>query len=77
VIKSRRIMWVGYVARMGEGRGLYRLLVGRPESKRPLERLRYIWEVSIKMDFREKEIGGANWIQLTQDEVHWWAFGTR
>jgi hypothetical protein len=49
---------------MGEGRGVYRVLVGRPESKRPLERPRRRWEDNIKMDFREKVIDGANWIQV-------------
>jgi hypothetical protein len=74
VIKSRRMMWAGYVARMGEGRGVYRVLVGRPEGKRPLGRRRRRWEDNIKMDLREKEIDGANWIQLAQDRVRWRAF---
>jgi hypothetical protein len=53
----------------GERRGVYRLLIGRPEGKRPLGRPRRRWEDNIKMDLREIEIGGANWIQLAQDRV--------
>jgi hypothetical protein len=74
VIKSRRMRWAGHVARMGEGRGAYRVLVGRPEGKRPLGRPRRRWEDSIKMDLGEIEIDGANWIQLAQDRVQWRAF---
>jgi hypothetical protein len=50
VIKSRRMRWAGHVARMGEGRGVYRVLVGMPEGKRPLGRPRRRWENNIKMD---------------------------
>jgi hypothetical protein len=71
VIKSRRIRWVGLVARMGEGRCVFRALVGRPEGKRPLGRSRRRWEYNIKMDLREIGIDGANWILLTQDRVQW------
>jgi hypothetical protein len=74
VIKSRRMRWAGHVARMGEGRGIYRVLVGRPEGKRPLGRPRRRWEDNIKMDLREIGIYGANWIQLAQDRVQWRAF---
>jgi hypothetical protein len=56
VIKSRR---AGYVAHMGEGRGVYMLLVGRPEGKRPLGRPRHRWEVNFKMDLREMRIHGV------------------
>jgi hypothetical protein len=69
VIKSRRMRWVGHVARMGEGRGVYRVLVGRPEGKRPLGRPRRRWEDNIKKDLREIGIDGANWIQLAPDRV--------
>jgi hypothetical protein len=58
---------------MGEGRGVYRVLVGRPEGKRPLRRPRCRWEDNIKMDLREVGINGANWIHLAQDRVQWWA----
>jgi hypothetical protein len=74
VIKSRRLRWAGHVARMGEVRGVYWVLVGRPEGKRPLGRPRRRWEDNIKMDFRKIWIDGANWIQLAQDRVQWWAF---
>jgi hypothetical protein len=74
VIKSRRTRWAGHVARMGEGRGVYRVLVGRPEGKRPLGRLRRRWEDNIKMDLRDIRIDGANWIRLAQDRVQWRAF---
>jgi hypothetical protein len=64
VIKSRRMRWAGHVARMGEGRGVYRILVGRPEGKRLLGRPRRRWEDNIKLDLRETGIDVANWIQL-------------
>jgi hypothetical protein len=69
VIKSRSMRWAGHVARMSERRGVYRVLVGRPEGKRPLGRPRRRWEDDIKMDLREIGIDGANWIRLAQDRV--------
>jgi hypothetical protein len=74
VIKSRRMRWAGHVARMGEGRGVYRVLVGRPEGERSLGRPRHRWDDNIKMDLREIGIDGANWIQVAQDRVQWRAF---
>jgi hypothetical protein len=74
VIKSRKMRWAGHMARMGEGSGVYRVLVGRPEDKRPLGRLRHRWEDNIKTDLREVGMDGANWIQLAQDRVQWRAF---
>jgi hypothetical protein len=71
VIKSRKMRWAGHVARMGEGRGVYRILVGRPEGKRPLGRPRRRWEDNIKLDLREIGIDGTNWIRLAQDRVQW------
>jgi hypothetical protein len=71
VIKSRRLRWTGHVARMGEGRGVHRVLVGKPECKRPLGRPRRSWEDNIKMDLREIGNDEANWIQLAQDRVQW------
>jgi hypothetical protein len=56
---------------MGEGRGVYRFLVGRPEGKRPLGRPRRRWEDNIKIDLREISIVGVNCIQLAQDRVQW------
>jgi hypothetical protein len=66
--------WAGHVAHVGEGRVVFRVLVGRPEGKRPLGRLRSTWKDNIKMDLREIGIDGANWIRLAQDRVRWWAF---
>jgi hypothetical protein len=74
VIKSRRVRWAGHVVRMGEGRGVYRVLVERSEEKRPLGRPRCRLEDNIKMDLREIGIDGANWIRLVQGRVQWWAF---
>jgi hypothetical protein len=59
---------------MVEGTDVYRVLIGRPEGKRPLGRPRRRWEDNIKMDFREIGIYGANWIQLAHDRVQWRAF---
>jgi hypothetical protein len=69
VIRSKRLRWAGHVAYMGKGRNVYRVLVGRPESKRPQGIPRRRWEDNIKLDFREIGIDGANWIQLPQDKV--------
>jgi hypothetical protein len=66
--------WAGHVACMGEGRCVYRVLIGRPEGKRPLGRPRHRWNDDIKMDLREIGINVVNWIQLTQDRVHWQTF---
>jgi hypothetical protein len=74
VIAARRLRWVGHMACMGEGRGDYRVLVGKPESKRPLERPRRRWEDNMKLDLREIGIYGANWIRLAQDRVQWRGF---
>jgi hypothetical protein len=71
VIKSRRMRWAGHVARMGEGRDVYRVLIGKPEGKRPLGRPRRRREDNLKMDLREIGIDGANWIQLVQNRVQW------
>jgi hypothetical protein len=73
VIKSRRMRWTGHVASVGEGRGSYRILVGRPEGKKLLGRPRPRWEDNVKLDLREIGIDGANWIQLVQDRVQLWA----
>jgi hypothetical protein len=53
MIKSRRMRWAGHVARMGENRSAYKILVRKPEGKKPLERPRHMWEDNIKMNFRE------------------------
>jgi hypothetical protein len=70
-IKSRRMRWAGHVARMGGGRNFYRVLVGKPERKRLLERQRRRWEDGIKMDLREIGWGGVEWIHLAQDRDRW------
>jgi hypothetical protein len=67
IIQSRRMEWAEYVARMGERRNSYRVLVGKPEGKRPLGRPRRRWEDNIKIDLREIEWGGTDWITLSQD----------
>ena len=71
VIKSRRMRWAGLVARMGERRGVYRVLVGKPEGKRPLGRPRRRWEDNIKMDLYEVGCGGVDWIDMAQDRDRW------
>jgi hypothetical protein len=70
VTKSRRMRWAGHVACMGENRGAYRILVGRPEGRRPLGRPRRRWEDNIKMDLRTWD-GGMDWIELAQDRDRW------
>jgi len=70
VIKSRRMRWAGHVARMGEGRGVHRVLVGKLEGKRPLGRPRCRWEDNIKMDLWEVG-GGGDWMELAQDRDRW------
>jgi len=71
VIKSRRMRWAGHVTRMGERRGVYRILLGKPEGKRPLRRPRRRWEDNIKMDLQEMGCGGMDWMELAQDRDRW------
>ena len=71
VVKSRRMRWVGHVARMGDGRGVHRVLIGKPEGKRPLGRPRRRWEDNIKMDLREVGGGGGDWMELAEDRDRW------
>jgi len=71
MVKSRRMKWAGHVARMGEGRGVYRVLVGKPEGKRPLGRPRRRWEDNIKMDLQEVGGGYEDWMELAQDRDRW------
>jgi hypothetical protein len=69
-IKSRRMRWAGHVARVGEGRNMYRVLVGEPEGKKPLRRTRHRWEDGIKMDLREIGWGvwsGFSWLRIGTD----------
>jgi len=71
VIKSRRLRWAGDVACMGEERGVYRVLVGKPEEKRPLGRPRRRWVDNIRMDLHEVRCGYMDWIGLAQDTDRW------
>ena len=67
MIKSRKMRWAGHVARMGEERGLYRVLVGKPEGRRPLGRPRRRWADNIRMDLQEVGCVYRDWIGLAQD----------
>jgi len=71
VIKSRRMRWAWHVARMGEERGVYRVLVGKPEGKRPMGRPRRRWVDNIKMDLQEVVCGYMDWIGLAQVRDKW------
>jgi len=63
--------WAGHVVHMGEGRGMHRVLVGKPEEKRPLGRPRCRWEDNIKMDLQEAGGGCGDWMELAQDRERW------
>jgi hypothetical protein len=71
IIKSRRMRWAGHLARMGEKRNVYRLLVGKPEGQRPLGRPRRRWIDNIKMDLLEIGVNVVDWIGLAQDRYRW------
>jgi len=71
VVKLRRMRWAGHVTRMGEDRGVHRVLVGKPEGKRPLGRPRHRWEDNIKMDLQEVGVGRGDWKELAQDRDRW------
>jgi len=71
VLKSRRMRWAGHVAPMGQGRGVCRVLVGKPDGKRPLGRSRLRWEDNIKMDLQEVGGGCEDWLELAQDRDRW------
>jgi hypothetical protein len=75
VVKSRRMRWAGHVAHMEEGRGVYRVLVGKHEGKRPLGRPRRRWEDNIMMDLQEVGRGCGDWMELAQDRDRWRALG--
>jgi len=66
--------WAGHIARAGEKSGVYRVLVGTPEGKRPLGRPRRRWENNIKMDIQEVGCGSMDWVELAQDRDRWWTF---
>ena len=71
VIKWRRMRWTGHMARLGEERGVYRVLVGKPEGRRPLGRPRRRWVHNIRMDPQEVGCGYMDWIGLAQDKDRW------
>ena len=71
VIKTRRMRWPGHVARMGEGIGVYRVLVWKPEGRRLLGRPRRRWEDNIRMDLREVGCGCVDWMELAQNRDRW------
>ena len=71
VIKSRRMRWAAHMACMGEERGLYRVLMGKPEGKRPLGRPRRRWVDNLRMDLQEVGFGYMDWIGLAQDRDSW------
>jgi hypothetical protein len=73
MIQSRRIRFAGHIARMGGKRTAYRILVGKPEEKRPLGRPRRWWLDNTKMDVRELSWGCMNWIDVPQDRGQWTA----
>ena len=74
VIKSRRMGWAGHVARMDEERGVYRVLVGKSEGKRPLGRPRRRWVDNIRMDLQEVGCEYMDWIGLAQNRDKWRTF---
>jgi len=63
--------WAGHVARMGKGKGMYMILLGKPEVKRQLGRPRRRWDDNIKVDLQEVGCGGMDWIELAQDRDRW------
>ena len=71
VTKLRSMRWARHVARMGEERGAYRVLVGKPEGKRPLGRPRHTWEDNIRTNLQEVGCGYMDWIGLAQDRDRW------
>ena len=71
VVKSRGMRRAGHVARMGEDRGVHRVLVGKPDGKRPMGRPKSRWEDNIKMDLQEVGGGRGDWMELAQDRDRW------
>jgi len=71
VVKSRRMRWAGHVDRMGKGRGVYRVLLGRPEGKTPLGRPRRRWGDNNKMNLQEVGEGCEDWVELAHDRDRW------
>ena len=71
MIRSRRLRWAGHVARLEEGRSVFKFLIGKPTGKRPLGRPRRKWEDNIRMDLEETGINAGNWVDLAQDRDYW------
>jgi hypothetical protein len=71
VVKSRKMRWAGHVARVGEGSGVHRFLVGKPEGMRPLGRPRLRWEDNIKRDLQEVGGGCGDWMERAQERDRW------
>jgi transcription termination factor 2 len=71
VVKSRQMRWARHVAHMGKDRGVYRVLLGKPEGKRPLGRPRRRWKDNIKMNLQEVGWGRGDWMELAQDRDRW------
>jgi len=71
LIRSRRMRWAGHVARRGEEREVYKVLMGKPEGKRPLGRPRRRWVDNIRMNLQEVGSGYVDWIGLAQDRDRW------
>ena len=71
VVKSRKMRWAGHVARLGEERGVHRILLGKPEGKRPLGSPRRRWEDNIKRDLQEMGGGCGDWMEVAQDRDRW------
>ena len=71
VIKSRRLRWAGHVARIEEGRSVFKILTGKPTGKSPLGRLRRRWKDNIRMDLVEIGINPGNWADSAQDRNYW------
>jgi hypothetical protein len=69
--ESRRMIWAGHVARMGEKRGVHKVLVGKPEGKRPMGRPRRRWEDNVKVDLQEVGRGCGDWMELAQNRDSW------
>ena len=74
VIKLRRMRWAGHVTHMRERRVVCRVLVGKPEGKRPVGNPRHRWEDNIKTDLQEEAYGNMDWIELARDRDRWWSF---
>jgi hypothetical protein len=71
LVKWRRMRWAGHVVRMGEGRVVHKVLVGKAEGRRPLGRPRRRWEDNIKRDLQEMGGSGGNWMERAQDRDRW------